>query len=421
MSHTVTHHERALVGLAILEPAKFDQMEIDLSCHVFTDDICSVLWPLLARLRRDGCQMDVRTLTRELIVQDMDSRVPYDELQKLALRDAGLGHNVAYHISEIQKHDSRQNLIEAFSIGLKDLEADDDPEVVLQSFNESLRRKAVATPTSRPIGELIGKVFETSRSTSEFGKPMKTGFDDLDGMLGGGICPGEFVVIAARPSNGKSAFGAQIAMNIAQRVGPVLFVSLEMGATDIARRIVAGETGISFSSLRNGPIGPEAFASGLQQCGKFSKCPLYISDARRQTVQSIVSQVRQHASRAPLRAVFVDYIGLIASTDKRKQLWEHITEVSFELKSLAIAESIPVVAICQLNRDSEEEKPKLSHLRNSGAIEQDADIVILLHREKRDSEDFTVFVPKCRNGRTGKADLGFDGSRYRFIDRSLKV
>ena len=117
-----------------------------------------------------------------------------------------------------------------------------------------------------------------------------------------------------------------------------------------------------------------------------------------------------------LALLVVDYLGLITAADRRKPRWEAITEISGELKSLALELSVPVLCLCQLNREAEKSKPNLGHLRDAGAIEQDADVVMLLHREARDSSAATIDIAKARNGATGCVDVAFDCAATRFID-----
>jgi replicative DNA helicase len=146
--------------------------------------------------------------------------------------------------------------------------------------------------------------------------------------------------------------------------------------------------------------------------------PLRIADRRAMTIDRLSSLIRSETATRKLGLVVIDYLGLITPTDRRKQRWESITEISNQLKSIAQSKCVPILCLSQLNRDSEGEVPKLSHLRDSGAIEQDADIVLLLHREKRSSTVAELFVAKNRNGRTGKIQLDYDAARFQFRTHS---
>ena len=259
-------------------------------------------------------------------------------------------------------------------------------------------------------------------------KTIKIGFPSLDGVMGG-FAQGGLYVVAARPGVGKSALGIAIADMLAKE-NRVLYASLEMTAEELnARRIAAfSNSCCSFGKLLFGKTTAEEDAAVIGACGTLYKRKMYISAASYMTVAQLGTQARNIKADV----VIVDYLGLITGSDRKAGEYERITQVSGDLKRLAKQLNCVVIALCQLNRESTnapgaEKVPKLSQLRSSGAIEQDADGVMLLHRPeygqrevKRDPtepQQFFVDVAKNRHGRTGMIELAWYAPVNRFEDR----
>lgn len=269
---------------------------------------------------------------------------------------------------------------------------------------------------------------------------IPTGLRVLDAQLGGGLRPGELSIIAARPSMGKTALALNIGEHIAQHCGPTFVASLEMSAGSLIDRIIAGRAGVPVGSLRRArSLDADTYRRVLGVADAVAKLPLQIVDESSLTL----ARLRQHARRAavdarregaPLQAIIVDYLQLLTcpGSDRERRDLE-IGAISRGLKALARELSVPVVCLSQLNRASERRegnKPRMSDLRESGSIEQDADVVILLHREDYyglgtpgwlDANADRVgvaelIVAKQRNGPTGPVDVRWDAERCRFAD-----
>ena len=257
---------------------------------------------------------------------------------------------------------------------------------------------------------------------------VKIGFPSLDSILGG-FAQGGLYIIAARPGVGKSALGIAVADMIARK-NRVLYVSLEMTAEELnARRIAAfSDSPCSFGKLLFGTTTQEEDLSVINACCALSERQMYISAVSSMTVAELGIQARNTGAEV----VIVDYLGLLAGSDRKAGEYERITQVSGDLKRLAKQQGCVVIALCQLNRESAnapaaDKLPRLSQLRSSGAIEQDADGVLLLHRpeygqsgtDRRPNEpqQFFVDVAKNRHGRTGTAELSWYAPVNRFEDR----
>ena len=261
-------------------------------------------------------------------------------------------------------------------------------------------------------------------------KTVKTGFPSLDGILGG-FAQGGLYVIAARPGVGKSALGIALADMMA-RENTVLYASLEMSADELnARRVAAfSPAPCTFGKLLFGKTTEAEDTAVIEACGVLAERKLHILAVPSLTVPQLEIQARNvHA-----QVVTVDYLGLLSTTDRRASEYERVTQISGDLKRLAKRLNCVVLALCQLNRESTtgsaDSRPKLSQLRSSGAIEQDADGVLLLHRPEygqneiqrnpAEPQEFFIDVGKNRHGRCGTAKLAWYAPVNRFVDNAGK-
>ena len=258
---------------------------------------------------------------------------------------------------------------------------------------------------------------------------LKTGFPALDGILGG-FAQGGLYVLAARPGVGKSALGIALADMMARET-TVLYASLEMSAEELnARRVAAVSTApcTTFGKLLFGRTSEEEDTAIVNACGVLAERKLHVLAVSSLTVPQLELQARNVRAQV----VMVDYLGLLSATDRRASEYDRITQISGDLKKLAKRLNCVVIALCQLNRESTtisaDPRPKLSQLRSSGAIEQDADGVLLLHRPEygqseiqrnpAEPQQFFVDIAKNRHGRTGTAELAWYAPANRFVDRS---
>ncbi|MFM0503933.1 replicative DNA helicase [Paraburkholderia caffeinilytica] len=254
---------------------------------------------------------------------------------------------------------------------------------------------------------------------------ISTGFRDLDHKLGGGLRGSELVIVAGRPSMGKTAFSMCIAGYVAQEVGPVLIISLEMSEKSLHQRNLARIGGIPLGHILDGKkIVEEDWPRLTHAVSVMSELPMFVDDTSGLTMPEIASRARIVKRRMGLSMVVVDYLGLMTGgTDERQDL--KIGSYSAGLKGLAKQLGIPVIALAQLNRGVEQrpnKRPTMGDLRDSGAIEQDADIILLLYRDEVYNPDTPdrgtaeIIVGKQRNGETGPVRLAFIGEHQKFAD-----
>jgi replicative DNA helicase len=259
-----------------------------------------------------------------------------------------------------------------------------------------------------------------------------SGFRDIDAITGG-FQPGNLIIVAARPAMGKSALVANIAENVAvKRSMPVAFFSLEMSEVELAQRFIACRARISGDKLRKGQVSPRDWPKVVRACNELEQAPLWFDDSSDLGILDLRAKARrlhaQEQDRGGLGMVIVDYMQLMRSDDPRANRVEQVGQISRGLKILARELEVPVVAISQLSRAPEQRtppKPQLSDLRESGQLEQDADVVAFLFREDyyRDPDDepdglADLIIAKHRNGPIGTRKLVFLDRFPKFADFS---
>ncbi|MEO8749233.1 MAG: replicative DNA helicase, partial [Allobranchiibius sp.] len=248
---------------------------------------------------------------------------------------------------------------------------------------------------------------------------------DLD-QLTNGLHGGQMIVIAARPAVGKSTLGLDIARAASIKHGMTSIVfSLEMSRSEISMRLLSAEANIQLQHMRKGSMRDEDWTKMASTMGRIADAPLFIDDSPNMSLMEIRSKCRRLKERENLKLVVIDYLQLMSSGKRVESRQQEVSEFSRALKLLAKELMVPVIAISQLNRGPEQrtdKKPMMSDLRESGSIEQDADMVILLHRDdafNRDSDrpgEADLIVAKHRNGPTDTIGLAFQGHYSRFTN-----
>ena len=330
---------------------------------------------------------------------------------------------------------TRRRLIQAGST-IRDLAQDESielAEVLNQSQeavfelgqNEAQRGFQPINPIVTSSIDAIEKLFH--KEDQFLGVP--TGFMDFDHMTSG-LQPGNFIIIAARPSMGKTTLVLNMAQNIAiEQQRPVAIFSLEMPAQDIVMRMLSAESHINFGGLRTGKFSEDYWRQLVEASNRLSEAPILINDNRGLTVQSLRAEGRRlKGEHNQLALIIVDYLQLLRGTGRYHSREQEISEISRALKVLAWELNVPIIACSQLSREVERrpnKQPQLSDLRESGAIEQDADIVAFLYREDYyededagDRVEADLMIKKQRNGPTGTVVLYFTKKQMRFDNRN---
>lgn len=327
------------------------------------------------------------------------------------------------NIELVRKEARRRELAEIGNTLAEGARKGGEPEVLIEEAEQQIQAM-----DERDSGQLLNGL-EIASSFYDFrdeisGRLVKTGLAAIDNTLGGGMLPGGFYILAARPGCGKTALALQIADNVAEHGGAVLFVSLEMDVSQLQARRLSRRTGISSTRLLlDENLSAEEWQQVQAANVELSHLPLYANGKAGCTVLDVRSMARHVKG---LSLIVVDYLGLLRPERIRSSRYEEITAISNSLKTLARSLKVPVLCLAQLNRASEQradKKPGLADLRDSGAIEQDADAVLLMHRpdmyDDESERGGLVFVStqiaKNRHAGTASFQLGFSLQTGRFI------
>lgn len=326
--------------------------------------------------------------------------------------------------------------------------ANETPRVLI----EETERQLYALTAGRGIGghvETIGEAATTSLNMADAARNrgdglsgLSTGLGDLDRRMGG-LQNSDLVIVAARPGIGKTSLATGMAQHIARQGRPVAFFSLEMSSDQLATRVLSEMADVPSSSLRRGGVGDDEFDRVIQAVRDLQSVPVYIDATGGLTIAQIAMRARRLKRTKGIQAVFVDYLQIMGASGKRgASRVDDVTEMSMGLKTLAKELDVPVVALSQLSRQVEsrdDKRPRLSDLRDSGAIEQDADVVLFIYREefylagakpKEGSAEMfdwqaqmeaargkaELIIAKQRHGPTGTVDVRFNAATTHFSD-----
>ena len=243
---------------------------------------------------------------------------------------------------------------------------------------------------------------------------LYTGFFDLDALTDG-LHQGELTVIGARPGVGKTTFSLQIAEKISSRNKNVIYVSLEMSETQIIQKILAKKTKINSRKIRNGDLTEQEIGKIGMACMDISQLPIKII-TKANSIQQIEIEARRMKNKNKLDLLIIDYLQLVRNTGNFNSREQEVADISRTLKLLSLDLEIPIIALCQLNRNASKNEPTLADIRESGAIEQDADNVVFLYQQENNENIVTVDLQKQRAGNTGISKLKFNKFNSEFVN-----
>ncbi len=343
--------------------------------------------------------------------------------------------NVASYAKVIQKKATLRRLIEAAAdIGELGQSEDEDVEKVLDKAEQKLF--AVSQKHTRqdfiPIRDILGEAFERIEhihKDSEFLRGITTGFRGLDNILGG-LQRSDLIILAARPSLGKTTLALDILRHVAvKEKNPVAMFSLEMSKDQLVDRLLASQAEVDLWKLRTGKLEDEGEYNDFRRLGEafgvLSDAPIFIDDTGTANIMEMRTLARRLQMENGIKLIVVDYLQLMEGRRASEGRVQEIAEISRSLKSLARELNIPVLALSQLSRAVEARSPqipKLSDLRESGSIEQDADVVLFIYREDREKKETErqkiadIIVAKHRNGPLGKIPMFFNESMVKFTE-----
>ncbi len=428
--------ERAALGACLMDREALEAVLEILQPEDFYDLNHRAAFEVIHDMARREKPVDPLTFLDELARLGKSERLGGQSFLGSLIDSVPTTANVEYHARIVLDKAVHRRLINAGNTIVKlgyseELDLDEALEEAERAVFEIVSKRN--STNFRHVGEVLGKTFQQieeqyNRSDQDV-TGFNSGFYELD-RLTGGFQPGSLNIVAARPSMGKTAF----AINIAQFGGqgsnrPVLIFSLEMGAEQLVQRMLGAEARVNIHDLRNGSFPKSAWEDLADGAGRLAEAPIYIDDSSMLSTMELRARCRRFKSRhKDLGLVVVDYLQLMSASRRTDSKQQEVAEISRGLKGIARELETPVIALSQLSRAVEqrtEKKPQLSDLRDSGAIEQDADTVMLLYRPgyyepgaASDEEDNRAFIhlAKHRNGPTGEISLVFLREYTRFVN-----
>ncbi len=432
--------EKGVLGSILLDPNMCDEVALLLRPDDFYADAHRRLYAAILEMHDEGKQID-ETLLHERLKQKGELEAVGGVAYLIdVLHSVPVPSHACYYAQIVQDKATLRALIHATSEVLRDAydPALEPRELVAQAEEKIFRiHDARSTSQVNTIHDVLVEAFAQIDHRLEHGGAtgVPTHFRDLDNLTGG-LHDSELIILAARPSMGKTALASNIAENVAIKSEiPTLFVSLEMSRLELVQRMLCSQGGIDGSKFRGGFISAKDKTELVKASAKLSKAPLFIDDTPSRTMTEIAATARRLKRQQKLGLLVIDYLQLIEPDNPKDQRQEQVAKIARRLKGLARELRLPVVCLAQLNRQVEERKeghrPRLSHLRESGAIEQDADVVMFVHREeyyhtREEAEKLgliglaDLIVAKQRNGAIGDVKLTWLQQFTRFSDYAEK-
>ena len=424
--------EESVLGAMMLSPGAIGAVSEVLDAGDFYRESHAKVYRAALALYARGEPVDAITLVDELEqrgeLEDAGGRSRVHELAALVPASANAGH----YARIVREMATLRGLIRAGSdIAQLGWERVGEPADLVDRAEQivfDLSQSRVSTEFSH-IESLLKESFERITALYEAGEEITgvpSGFRDVD-RLTSGFQPGNLVIVAARPSMGKSAFGLCTGANIAIRHQvPVALFTLEMSKAEVTQRLMCSEAKVESQRLRSGKLAPDDWPRLTAACDKLAKAPIYVDDTGSITMMEIRSKARRLKSKEPtLGLIIVDYLQLMTSGASVENRVQEVSQISRNLKILARDLDVPILAMSQLSRAVEQrhdKRPILSDLRESGSIEQDADLVAFIYRHEYYNDDSPdqglaeVILAKHRNGPTGIEKLSFLKRYAKFAD-----
>jgi replicative DNA helicase len=432
-------NEAAVIGAMILDPSRIDEAAQVVKASDFADQRLRQIFVVLLDMHQAGSPIDVIPLVANLKAAGLyESIGGAAVLAKLSAAVPNAS-DIAHYANEVHSAAIIRALKSIARIVIN--KPDQDAGGLLDFVDTEvarLRDQTITTAVPENIGEIASRECDAIDEASEAGevRGLRTGLECFD-RVNGGYQAGTLNIIAARPSNGKSVLGLQFAKSIGtgfeyelfegasgwinqQPPIPTLFLSLEMTKAELSARALASETEIDGRRINSYRVTASQRADLRRSAEAMKDFRTSILQPHRATVSSIRATARIEQRKNGLGCLVIDYLQLIDIDGRFDKETYRIGEICRRLKSLAMELSIPVIVLCQLNRDAENKLPTLAQLADSGKIEQHADTITAIHRSRGDSNDAQLVLMKWRNGQTPTIDLTFERQYCRFAETPIE-
>lgn len=430
--------EQSVLGAILIDTgAEIPALE-GLKAESFYDERHQKIFEAILKLSESHKPIDIVSVKNQLIRNDDLEFIGGPSYLAYLSSNVASGSHIDFHTKLVAEAFIKRRLIDISNrVQEKSYDPSSDVDDLIeyaekQIFNIALENVSkAAKPLDAIIKETKNHIEELSKRDTTF-SGVPSGFTDLDRMTSGWQ-PSDMIIVAARPSMGKTAFVLSMARNMAvDHNVPIAFFSLEMSSQQLATRLIVSETEIDSNKIKTGKLSIEDWMKIEEKTNKLAAAPIYIDDTAGISLTELRAKCRSLKIQHDIQIVIIDYLQLMSgSPETRTNREQEVSQISRGLKALSKELNIPVIALSQLNRAVESrnnKRPQMSDLRESGAIEQDADIVILIHRpEKFGLEPIDqngnhieglaeIIIEKYRNGPTGIVDLQFIDSKAKFQD-----
>ncbi len=411
--------EQAVCGALLVDPRAVKHIQDDLHRSDFVDKTLGSLYALLALLAASG-KVNAGDRAMIALVRSEGLLEPVGGAAGIAkLAAAGVPAHIVTYAREVRRLATLRRMQTELARAIEACTyTDTEPDEIVSRLDAvSKLGSAVAGVDVLGMGDIAEVVLAAIDKTQASGKGqgIHSGFPSIDDNCGG-FFPSEVTILAARPSLGKTAFAMEIALRMVRAGRRVLFVSMEMDQEGLGFRMFSRETKIPVRALQGGSLTQQQVIDCRLAGETLSGLEMRSLFATNVTVSNIAGVCRMAESRGKIDLVIIDYLGLLKPR-RASDSYERVTEISRDIKCMALELRKPVLLLHQLNRTAEKERPGLSQLRDSGAIEQDADNIWLLHRENRDSVDMELIIAKQRQGSIGTLPFEFFGGQMRIEEK----
>lgn len=419
--------EQQLIGSIILRPDVLDDLATTLQARDFHDPAYGTMYGAMLDMHAAGKQVDLSLLRNRLHAAGKLEAVGGMAAIAAAFQSVPNAAHGRYYADIVREKSIRRRLMDAGNVIIEAARNEATPvdDALAQAEQAVLGVAHARSVTDRVSGanEAMKRFLDTfeARRTGKIQPGLPTGIGRLDALIGG-LRPSQLIIIGARPSMGKSSLAQTIAENVAigQRK-PVLLVNLETSEADLSDRLAASVGRVDLRRITAGTTAAAETERVLDAARMIAASPLVIDEGPDRTVRQIAALARRTKRKTGLSLVLIDYVQLITPDNPRDPRQEQVAKITRACKLLAKELDVPVVLLAQINRQSADtnEPPKLHHLRESGALEQDADVALLIHRPEHKpdgdaGERAQVIVAKQKNGPKGEVDVMFFGPYVRF-------
>jgi replicative DNA helicase len=426
--------EQSVLGSILIDKKAIVKIGDILTARDFYRDTHGMIFETMIELFEKNEPIDIMTVSNRLEEKKVLEKIGDSSYLTELVNTVPTAANVVKYAKIVQKKKMLRDLIDAaHNITRLGYQEEEDLEKVLDEaekniFEVSQRSiKQFFMPIKPALEEAFERIDLLHKNEGGALRGIPTGFTDLDNILAG-LQKSDYILLAARPSLGKTTLGLDIVRNVAVKHKiPVGIFSLEMSSAQLVDRLLCAQAEIDLWKLRTGRLsskGEENDFTKIQEAiGILSESPIFIDDSPSSTVMEIKTKARRLQAEHGLGLILVDYIQLIMPSETRENIVQQMTEISRSLKTLARELNVPLIAISQLSRATEQRSPRiprLADLRESGSLEQDADVVLLIYREDLDMKQSErknradIFIAKHRNGPIGQVELYFNQDQVTF-------